>query len=409
MSRARIYLFTHSFPYSTSGESFLAEEMQYAASLPIRVTLVPLCKEAERTELPALVDVVDDVHLSIERRLAFNVASLVASRWLWRLLASGEFIRQPLRLKMQGLKYLFGALVIKNYLLKKHRSTDSDVVLYSYWFSTAALGFALFKSEAGRTAARLIVSRGHGYDVFCEQRNVYIPYRELTLSQLDCVYSISKTGAAYLKHRYPVYADKIRAVPLGIEPVGACKAVAEEGTAHVSFVSCSSVSDVKRVDLIFHMLAGFARRNPGQAVRWTHMGAGPLLHKLRLMVQNVGVGNLAVDLVGIKNRREVYEFYRTMHVDIFVNLSSSEGIPVSIMEAISAGIPIIAPDVGAMKEIVCAETGILLPAVFSEEAFCEGVSHILANSGLRKTARSFFESQFVAQKNYAEFYRSALE
>jgi glycosyltransferase involved in cell wall biosynthesis len=359
-------------------------------------------------ELPAHMDVVDDVHVSIQRRLAFNMGSLLASKWLWKLLVSGEFIRQPLRSKIQGLKYLFGALVIKNYLLRNHRSIDSNAVLYSYWFSTAALGFTLFKLEVGQSAECSLITRGHGYDVFCEQRNVYIPFRELTLSQLDCVYSISKTGAAYLKNRHPTYTGKIRAVPLGIEPVGTCRGRAAEDTAHVSFVSCSSVSEVKRVDLIFHMIGAFARRNPDKAVRWTHMGAGPLFDKLHQTVQKAGGGNLSVDLVGVKSRREVYEAYRKMSADIFVNLSSSEGIPVSIMEAISAGIPVLAPDVGAMKEIVCAETGVLLPAVFSEEAFCKGAAHILASKGLRGTAIAFFESQFMSQKNYDEFYRSVL-
>jgi glycosyltransferase involved in cell wall biosynthesis len=138
------------------------------------------------------------------------------------------------------------------------------------------------------------------------------------------------------------------------------------------------------------------------------MGAGPLFDKLHQTVQKAGGGNLSVDLVGVKSRREVYEAYRKMSADIFVNLSSSEGIPVSIMEAISAGIPVLAPDVGAMKEIVCAETGVLLPAVFSEEAFCKGAAHILASKGLRGTAIAFFESQFMSQKNYDEFYRSVL-
>ena len=45
-----------------------------------------------------------------------------------------------------------------------------------------------------------------------------------------------------------------------------------------------------------------------------------------------------------------------LHIDLFINTSSSEGVPVSIMEALSVGIPIIATDVGGTKEIVTKTT-----------------------------------------------------
>ena len=47
-------------------------------------------------------------------------------------------------------------------------------------------------------------------------------------------------------------------------------------------------------------------------------------------------------------------------MDYFINLSDSEGIPVSIMEAMSVGIPIIARDVGGNREIVTNNNGCLL-------------------------------------------------
>ena len=51
---------------------------------------------------------------------------------------------------------------------------------------------------------------------------------------------------------------------------------------------------------------------------------------------------------------------RSQPIDIFINVSSSEGLPVAIMEAISFDIPIIATNVGGTSEIVTPETGILI-------------------------------------------------
>ena len=52
--------------------------------------------------------------------------------------------------------------------------------------------------------------------------------------------------------------------------------------------------------------------------------------------------NIQVILKGWVPNKKVIEFYRTNPVNLFLNFSFQEGIPVSIMEAISFGIPILA-------------------------------------------------------------------
>ncbi|WP_241380179.1 glycosyltransferase, partial [Escherichia coli] len=57
---------------------------------------------------------------------------------------------------------------------------------------------------------------------------------------------------------------------------------------------------------------------------------------------------------------------RDLKPSVFVNLSSSEGLPVSMMEVASLGIPIIATGVGGVGEIVSSDNGHLLPAEFTD-------------------------------------------
>ena len=61
---------------------------------------------------------------------------------------------------------------------------------------------------------------------------------------------------------------------------------------------------------------------------------------------------------------ELLRYYGSNHVDLFINTSSTEGVPVSIMEAQSFGIPVIATDTGGVKEVVTEGTGSLLPVDF---------------------------------------------
>ena len=48
----------------------------------------------------------------------------------------------------------------------------------------------------------------------------------------------------------------------------------------------------------------------------------------------------------------VSEWFKDNQPDVFINTSSSEGVPVSIMEALAYATPIIASDVGGTKEVV---------------------------------------------------------
>jgi glycosyltransferase involved in cell wall biosynthesis len=73
--------------------------------------------------------------------------------------------------------------------------------------------------------------------------------------------------------------------------------------------------------------------------------------------------------------RAVIPFFVANTIDVFVNVSSTEGLPFSVMEAFSAGIPVFATDVGGTAEIVDDTVGRILPEAVTPEAlsaaFCE--------------------------------------
>lgn len=61
--------------------------------------------------------------------------------------------------------------------------------------------------------------------------------------------------------------------------------------------------------------------------------------------------NVKVEWKGFFENERVLEFYQREVPDLFINASSTEGIPVSLMEAYAHSIPAIAPNVGGIKEI----------------------------------------------------------
>jgi glycosyltransferase involved in cell wall biosynthesis len=110
------------------------------------------------------------------------------------------------------------------------------------------------------------------------------------------------------------------------------------------------------------------------------------------------------ELAGHVPNEAVLDFYRTNHVSLFVSLSSSEGLPVSMMEAISFGIPIMGCRVNGVPEIVVdGLTGLLLDVEPDEREATRRLQQALDSSFDRRKIREFFMSRFEAEKNYSSF------
>jgi glycosyltransferase involved in cell wall biosynthesis len=87
--------------------------------------------------------------------------------------------------------------------------------------------------------------------------------------------------------------------------------------------------------------------------------------------------------------------------DVFVLLSKWEGLPLSILEAMRQGLPVIASDVGGVKELVVeGETGFMIPAG-DLDCLVRCIREINGDSALRErmgiNARQRFEQMFTLQ------------
>ncbi len=389
-----IYIFTNSYPYIKSVEVFIEEEINIATKMGCHIFIIPTNKDKFIRSTPENVKVLPSL---TDCGILHKVLTFISMPFygnFWRMLAGAGLSKRI----AQGIKYFFGACLTKNYIQKNIKSPS---ILYSYWFSYSALGMAMARNANESLSNCTMVSRGHGYDVFAEQRNIYIPNREFTLSNLDMIFPVSDTGTTYLSNLYPQYSDKIKTKRLGIKAIKPCL---NENTEEISFVSCSSMIELKRVGLIFSMICKYAQNHGNQKFSWTHYGDGPAFVEVNRM-SPMAPQNLDVRLNGFTPISEIRKAYSETGFDIFVNLSTTEGIPVSIMEAISAGIPAIATNVGGNCEVVCAQTGALVPADVEYKNFEAAVDHIIANlPKLRKSAVKYFIEHYEAEKNYTDFY-----
>jgi glycosyltransferase involved in cell wall biosynthesis len=91
--------------------------------------------------------------------------------------------------------------------------------------------------------------------------------------------------------------------------------------------------------------------------RAAFVGEGPLLPEIAAVIRERGLAE-RIDLLG--SRSDVPAVLAS--ADIFVLSSRSEGFPISVLEGMAAGLPVVATDVGGVSEsVVDGETGLLVP------------------------------------------------
>ncbi len=277
------------------------------------------------------------------------------------------------------------------------------VTFYSYWFYDIALAAVKLKKSCGADVKRA-VSRAHGYDLYPYRNSAnYLPMRGYILKYIDMVYPCSQNGSNYLKKQYPCYSDKIQTAYLGTSDYGLQQA---EKKGVFQIVSCCHITPIKRVELLAQALAKL--KDSGLQPQWTHFGGGDGLEDLKKYADEA-LGFMKCSFAGEVKNTELMEYYKNNPVDLFVNTSSSEGLPVSIMEACSFGIPAIATDVGGTGEIIQNdETGYLLSADVTAEKLAEKIRFVMLlpeekKSLLRANCRSLWLREFCAEQNFAEF------
>jgi len=289
--------------------------------------------------------------------------------------------------------------VLEQYDLNKYEG----ITFYSYWLYDTA--FAAIKLKERYTEkAKGVVSRTHRYDLYANENSMnYIPLRYYLLKNLDAVYPCSDHGSNYLKNLYPYYSEKIKTAYLGTKDYGITGA-SDDGVFRI--VSCCHVSPVKRIDLLAKSFATLS--NSGLKFKWTHFGAGDGLEDIKAYVKE-NLDFMEVNFQGAVKNAQLMEYYQKEPIDLFINTSSSEGLPVSIMEACSFSIPTIATNVGGTAEIVIeGETGLLLDVNFKPEELGEKIKYMIELSReekqeLRNKCRNIWLRKFYAEENFAQF------
>lgn len=296
-------------------------------------------------------------------------------------------------------------IIISKYL-------DDQVCVLSSWFNCNAYATARLKKKYNEITA---ISYAHAFEVNPERGPfINVSLNDYKHNNLDRVIFISKnvlekylfalkyTNQNFLKNIYIHYLGTKNPDDL----------TNKYNSNEFNLLSCSSMSEVKRIELILDMLEKW---NNGKIV-WTHIGDGPLKKKIekRSKIIEYKNPNVIINLLGKKSNKEVHQYYLKQPVDLFINVSKSEGLPVSIMEAISYGVPILATDVGGTSEIVTNKNGFLIKSDCNYQDILGILEEykklpIEMKNKMRMNSKQLWKEKFDADKNGTKMYESLMK
>lgn len=413
-----LIIFTRKYPYSY-GEPFLESEIK--KHIPFYNKIIVLSQDVDINDLPTR-EVPEEISYHNTARNNLKMSRVIDKI---KCIRSGL---KPNEAIIGDYSYMRKSLINKLFLwsfeercqrliaeavciLEKYDLASYDeIILYSYWFfanARSAIGVKEYLESKYNTCIK-IVSRAHRYDVYEDANKVnYLPMRKFLFSKIDKLFVCSENGREYLRRKYPQFSDKVELAYLGTSDFGVCQKPKEE-VFHI--VTCSRVMPVKRLEKLIDCLS--LLEDTKYSILWTHIGGGidgdAYFNKIKKKAE-ITLKEIKFEFLGAMLNKDVYHYYINKRVDVFINVSSSEGLPVSIMEAISFGIPVIATDVGGAGEIIVnGKNGYLLPKDFSNEKLKLRIEELISMKPceidfIRQNSRDIWKKKFDAELNYNEF------
>lgn len=405
----RMVLITNDFPYGM-GENFLETEVDYYTEFD-QVYIYPLGRCAGKMRaVPSNVIV-------YKKRKYTKIASKIYSwdiireiwycvrRWGWNK-TFGETHLYRRAVDYYNRAYHEAERIGKSLKAAGIKAKD-HIVVYSYWMHLPAIVAVLLSRQYPNAK---LVTRCHGYDLYEERdKDLYEPFRKLIFEKMDVIVPISKAGKKYLSARYGKIQSKIKICRLGVnndmEDFTPNSWWGENGVLRI--VSSSNLVSVKRVERIVEALS-YIDDIP---IEWKHFGDGEREKHLKELCEDLltNHSNIKWQFMGRVTNREMLDYYAWERPHFLINTSESEGIPVSMMEAMSYGIPVIGTNVGGVKEIIADHrNGYLLNADADSKTIAAVISKFYRQSEKEYTAmshyaRKMYDKRYNAKVNYSRF------
>jgi glycosyltransferase involved in cell wall biosynthesis len=209
-------------------------------------------------------------------------------------------------------------------------------------------------------------------------------------ARVDIVIVPSRFVADDLVRRLGYPADKLVVVPNGIElPPFAPSTGNLIGTL-------SLLEPIKGIDVFLRAVARLAPRHPDW--RFVTFGSGSQAERLLALARELGIEDRVLRPGFVPTSQALAS------LRVFVLPSYRENAPMALLEAMAAGVPVVASSVAGVPEIADQEVAQMVPPG-DPEALASAIEHVCADDALRdarvQAARRRVRESFTAERNAA--------
>ena len=194
--------------------------------------------------------------------------------------------------------------------------------------------------------------------------------------------TVSEYNKRFLVEKFGVAENDIQVVVSGIdfEQVAACAKKADPTlpAGKRTILCIARLSKEKGLDVLVQACKRLV--DSATEFQCVIVGDGVERQRLETLIRRTGLSEKVL-LVGYQSQPQVFEWFNK--ADVMVLPSYSEGIPLSLMEAMAFRVPVVASDICGNPELIkSGENGFLMPAG-DDGGFAERIKEILENEGLR--------------------------
>ena len=239
---------------------------------------------------------------------------------------------------------------------------------------------------------------------------------EAAAKKADLLVTVSKYSSEKMVQFYDVEKAKIRVVPNGVDiqrfkPSGRCEAIKHKIRIDNKLCVLFVGRLIPRKGLPFLIEAAKQVVKENSQTMFIIVGDGPLKNSLRATLEKMNIASNFIFL-GDMHESVLPSLYNC--ADVFVLPSIQEGQGIALLEAQATAKPVVAFDVGGVREAVLdKETGFLMKP--DSHLLAEAVMKLLASSSLRekmgRKGREFVSSRFswdVCAQRMLQVYREAM-
>lgn len=261
------------------------------------------------------------------------------------------------------------------------------------------LKYAVLSGGTSRGPSLVYRKIGLSGDWFGRSALLKLPFYRWLMGRADLVSCVGEKSCREVVDLFHVPDDKARVIYRG---VAAEKFVADSTarssmrdslgieTGAVVLMAVGALSWEKNVETMMRVTSAL---HPKQNVFLLLAGQGPLENKLRSLAQKMGLVK-QIRFLGVRD--DIPMLLRA--ADVVLLTSFTEGVPGALIEAGFAGLPVVAWDVGGVREVVLnGKTGIVTPYK-DEKAFLDAVRMVVLDGALRerlgKSSREFCMERF---------------